>query len=452
MYRRIIIIFLLVITIFGITTYTYAGKNSNISTYPEGPNITSSDRVLYFAPHPDDETIGGAGVIRYCLEHKIPIYVVVVTNGGTGALASERYNESLKAMKVLGLPRNDITFFEYPQAVDVLFTTNWDSNNPVDIGGRHTDVSYAYKDNESYTGVALEQNMETVITNFKPTIIIYPYPNDENTDHWGVSAFVEYAANNLNYTGKMYSYMVHVDTVWPFPRSYFPQDSLTPPAFLQNQISWVEFPISESDENLMLNAINCYKSQLNNDPSYLRSFVRTNQLFIPTTQITVVKNNTPTDYTKNSQFPETIFVDPEGAIHDKPPLDVVYSIIGNVNMYDLTDIGFEYNNNTTWLSLQTVGGISKRGIYNFHIRSFGNTTNNRIDVTVRNGSAHYLIYDNSSLYSNEPIKLKFKGNGIIIGIPSSLFNSPKYMISVDDEQNTKYVDRTGWYTLILQNN
>ncbi len=440
-----IIFFILIISV---GAYAY-GDNNNVSKYPQGPNITSSDRVLYIAPHPDDETLGGAGIIRYCVEHNIPIYVVVVTTGGRGNLGIQRYGESLNATKILGLPRKDITFFEYPEAVQSLFTTNWDSDNPVQADGNHTTKPFAYQVNASYTGISLEQNMQTVIATFKPTIIIYPYPNDANTDHWGVSAFVEYAANNLNYTGQMYSYMVHVDSIWPFPRSYFPQSYLLPPAFLQNQVTWFEFPISESDENLMLEAVNCYKSQLSPDPTYLRSFVRKNELFIPTYQIYVAKNNSTVNYLKGTSFPKTIFVDPSGDTLIKPPMDFIDSVFGNLNLYDLTNIGFEVDNNTAWLSLQTVGGISKKGVYNFHVRTFG-STNNRIDVSVYNGSARYVIYDNSSLSSTAPIKLKFKGNGIIIGIPSSLFTAPKYMIGADTQQNQEFIDKTGWYTVNLR--
>src|SRR5664280_423910 len=86
--NRKIIIIILFILLLGVSVYAY---NSNrTSKNPHGPNITSSDRVLIFAPHPDDETIATAGVIRYCLENNIPVSVVVVTNGGIGELGVTR--------------------------------------------------------------------------------------------------------------------------------------------------------------------------------------------------------------------------------------------------------------------------------------------------------------------------------------------------------------------------
>src|SRR5664280_2860912 len=231
--NRKIIIIILFILLLGFSVYAY---NSNgTPKNPHGPNITSSNRVLIFAPHPDDETIATAGVIRYCLENNIPVYVVVVTDGGSGELGVTRYHESLNATEILGLPDSNITFFEYTQGVDSLFNENWDK--PINVNGNHTS-NFAYQQNAPYTGVSLEKNMETVISDFKPTIIIYPDPNDSNPDHWGTSSFVEYATNNLNYTGQMYTYLIHVSSAWPFPRGYFPQTYILPPSFLSKQNNW----------------------------------------------------------------------------------------------------------------------------------------------------------------------------------------------------------------------
>ena len=84
MNRKIILITVFFLLIVVSTAYFFLSYND--SKYPQGININSSDRVLIIAPHPDDESIACAGVIRYCIENKIPVYVVVVTNGGNGDL------------------------------------------------------------------------------------------------------------------------------------------------------------------------------------------------------------------------------------------------------------------------------------------------------------------------------------------------------------------------------
>ena len=444
MISKTLVIVAVLILIFGLSVDAY--KTNNDVKYPQSPNFTSSDRVLVVAPHPDDETIASAGVIRYCIKNNIPVYVVVVTDGGSGNLGVTRYHESLNATKILGLPSNNITFFEYVQGIDSLFNENWDK--PILVFGNHT-PNFAYQKNAPYTGVSLEKNMETVITDFKPTIIIYPNPNDSNPDHWGTSSFVQYATNNLNYTGQMYTYLVHVSSVWPFPRGYFPQTYILPPYFLAKQNKWVVFPIENSDEKLKFKAINSYKSQLNNDPTYLLSFVRKNELFIPNNETTLLKNNVSIDYSNTSGFPKTIFHDPEGDALVKPPFEVYDSIFSNLNLFDITDVGFEVDNNTIWMSLKTVGGISKSGFYNFRVRSFGNGVVNRIDIQVKNGNVNYLMIANNSEIV-EPLEVKVNENGIIIGMPSNLFNDTKYMISVDAMRNNQYLDRAGWYTINLK--
>ena len=432
----------MVLALLIVVSGAYFFHTYNDNKYPQGINITSSDRVLIIAPHPDDESIASAGVIRYCIENKIPVYVVVVTNGGNGDLGLTRYHESLNATKILGLPSDDITFFEYTQGVDSLFNENWDK--PIGINGNHT-PDFAYQKDTTYTGISLEKNFESVITDFNPTIIIYPDPDDSNPDHWGTSSFVEYATNKLNYDGKKFTYLVHVSSAWPFPRGYFPQTYLLPPYFLASQNKWVVFPISNSDEKLKYDAVNSYKSQLNGDPTYLLSFIRKNELFIPSEQITIIKDNVTEDFMNNSKFPKTLFHDPQGDALVKPPLEVYYSIFSNLNLFDLTDIGFEVDNNTTWISLKTVVGISKTGIYDFRIIGFANGGVNRIDVRVQNGKAKYLRMNNNS-QTAYPLEVKVKGKRIVLGMPSRLFNATKYMISVDAMRNNQYIDRAGWYT------
>ena len=100
------------------------------------------------------------------------------------------------------------------------------------------------------------------------------------------------------------------------------------------------------------------------------------------------------------------------------------------------------------MSLKTVGGISKTGIYDFRIRSFVNGSVKSIDVKVQHGKAKYFKLANNS-ESEYPLKVKVKKNGIIIGMPSSLFKGTKYMISVDSMKKNQYIDRAGWYTFNL---
>jgi len=422
--------------------YTYS-YDTSIKNYPIGPNLTSSDKVLIFAPHPDDESLSSAGLISYCVQHNIPVHVVVITNGGKGKLSQIRHFETLNATAKLGLSSQDITFLDYPQVIDHLFNENWDPNHLYSDGSNHN--PFAYQRNSTYCGASLETNIETEIQNFNPTIIIYPSAKDDNTDHWGTSAFVNYAVNKMDYPVKMYNYMVHNDvTLWPFPRSYFPQSNLLPPAYLANQTNWIVFPLNNTLEQSKYDAVNSYQSQMKKDPVFLRSYIRKNELFAVDNDINITRHNTSTDYTNSDSFPNTVFHDPANDILNHEH-NAFYSVLTIKNKYDINNIGFEIDNNTTWISVTTAGGIPKNGIFQFHIIGFGNDEDvSRIDFEMSNGKPNFYMPSNDSISPH--LIIRSNNDGIVIGIPG-MINFDKYMIDVESSNGTQYLDRTGYFNV-----
>lgn len=433
--------FVTIVLLFSFVAVSYS-YNSQSKNYSEGPQINASDRVLIIAPHPDDESLSSAGLIRYCVEHNIPVHVVVVTNGGNGKLGLIRHSETLNATEKLGLSSSNVTFLDYPQVVDHLFNENWDPNHAYTEGTPHN--SFAFQTNSSYCGESLESNIETMIKKYNPTIIVYPALDDDNTDHWGTGSFVDYAVNSMGYQAKMYSYLVHNDeTLWPFPRSYYPQSNLLPPSYLANQTNWFIFPLSNSLEQYKFNAVNSYKSQMKKDPVFLKSYVRTNELFAVDPIINVTRQNTTTDYTKSSGFPMAVFHDPTGDILNKPD-DHMYSVFQNKNSYDINDVGFEIDNNTLWISIKTTGGISKNGMYMFHLRGFGDNGVSRIDFIVQNGKLSYIMPSSNSV--TPELNIRSNTAGIVVGIPA-MNDDHSFMIDVDAGNATQISDRTGFFNV-----
>ena len=100
----------------------------------DGINFTKNDdRVLIFAPHPDDETIGTAGVIEKALKQDAKVRVVCYTNGDSNELSfivyekrltfrkgeflhmgEVRRRETMRAMVSLGVKPEDVIFLGYP--------------------------------------------------------------------------------------------------------------------------------------------------------------------------------------------------------------------------------------------------------------------------------------------------------------------------------------------------
>ncbi len=107
-------------------------------------------KLLVLAPHCDDETLSSAGVILAAQRLGMQVKVVVATNGDgylfatmeefhqvypTAAdfirLGNLRQQESLNALKVLGVDAGQVIFLSYPdRGTPSLLLENWSRNNP----------------------------------------------------------------------------------------------------------------------------------------------------------------------------------------------------------------------------------------------------------------------------------------------------------------------------------
>ena len=80
---------------------------------------TTANRILVFAPHPDDDVLGCGGSIARHVEEGAQIKIVYLTSGESGSLtvskaelAGLREKEALAAARVLGV--NDTEFLRWP--------------------------------------------------------------------------------------------------------------------------------------------------------------------------------------------------------------------------------------------------------------------------------------------------------------------------------------------------
>jgi hypothetical protein len=116
------------------------------------PPIEKGTKVLIFAPHEDDETLGCAGLIQQALDAGADVKLVLMTNGEYPELSVVLFEETLKtgpeqfirlgymrqretiaAMKSLGLPAKNITFLGYPNEYlnQMWLPAHWLPNAPV---------------------------------------------------------------------------------------------------------------------------------------------------------------------------------------------------------------------------------------------------------------------------------------------------------------------------------
>ncbi|MFC6645303.1 PIG-L deacetylase family protein [Granulicella cerasi] len=78
-------------------------------------------RVVFVAPHPDDETLAAGGLLAALAQAGVPVTIVAVTDGdaayspeGDAELAALRIREQIAALAVLGIPESSIIRLGYP--------------------------------------------------------------------------------------------------------------------------------------------------------------------------------------------------------------------------------------------------------------------------------------------------------------------------------------------------
>lgn len=78
---------------------------------PYAPSFPPGRRWLFFAPHPDDETLGSGATLALAVERGVKVRVVIVTEGQAQGEAPVRQREALAASAILGLA--DVEFWGF---------------------------------------------------------------------------------------------------------------------------------------------------------------------------------------------------------------------------------------------------------------------------------------------------------------------------------------------------
>ncbi|HTX61668.1 MAG TPA: PIG-L family deacetylase [Methanobacterium sp.] len=452
----IILIFIVVLSILSLM-FLYYNNVENV-TYESFPQIHSSDRIIIFSPHPDDESLANSGVIKEALKANATVLVVMMTNGDAtpinitdytvqnnitnfnGTIGDYRHLETINAMKKLGLNESNIIFLSYPDgALKYLFGSNWDYNNlykGADNSGNnydHSPYSFSYEKNAPYCGANVDKNIEQIIRDFKPTIVFYPDDGDEHPDHAATSAFVIYALIKTEYTGSTFTYLVHKGS-WPSPLNYQPKYDLEAPRdVLDLDGTWYMLNLTDEDEASKEQAISSHATQISLMKNYLMAFVRVNEIFAkyPIIDVDKVSNTNFTSGLPSSSF--------EDLRYDSQTAMLLPST-------DLAGAGLVYDDRNVYLLLKTSGDINTLLIYDYHLRIFNGTDFKRLDVTVQNGTAGYELKANNSISANGNIGVDVQKNIMVVKVPIQLFKDAKLiMMSADiKDVNKNKLDDMSW--------
>lgn len=255
---------------------------------------------LIIVPHPDDEILMTGGVIHQAVLNNESIKVVIVTNGDyladSTAYGERRINESITALKVMGVHEEDIEFFGYPdtgfeEEVSFLYNTFYNRTANIEMPifsdttyGTKVVKTYHFKHfgkEGTYTRSSIMQDLIYLLKEHQPDTIYTTYRYDAHYDHVGLSLYVREAIDRIgDYSPIVLEGLVHAhcgDQGWPNKAS----DCFDKPiSFKKDWSERIIVPVSANTKALKRKAILCYQSQLHEDvKDYLLSFSKNEEVF-----------------------------------------------------------------------------------------------------------------------------------------------------------------------------
>lgn len=279
-------------------------------------DVNAGERLVVVAPHPDDETLGSAGLIQRVLERGGTVRVVLVTAGdgyveavvhetgqprprpaeyvayGESRLREARSalreldGETIRAEHLLGFPDGGIEplLSAHTRAHPEQSSTTGASEPPY-REAEHPDVRY--------DGDDLRAALVRCFTDVHPTMIAFPDPLDRHPDHRATGKFVLLAVKGLTHghqrmrvpMPRLFAYLIH----WPdWPPGWDASNPSTlatdatlalPPSFPSRGLHHVVLTLTDKEITAKRRALDRYASQQQVMPALLAAFVRRTEPF-----------------------------------------------------------------------------------------------------------------------------------------------------------------------------
>jgi len=420
---------------------------------------TEDDTILVIAPHCDDEVFGAGGFIYDALKKGAKVYVAVMTNGEAFRLlfsrpsrvvelGYRRQTETLEALRVLGVPKENVFFLGYPdRGLALLWHEYWFKDTPyLSRLTRRAENFYitSFKIGNPYCGESVVDDLEQILLLVRPTVILTASPFDTHPDHWATFNFTMYAIERLRLQDPFFEntlvfwYLVHWH-FWPHGSLTGATVKLLPPRELfVPTIRWQFYFLSKETIFAKDRAVRKYRSQLGG--GYPLSFVRANELFveahspkIPTLSGEVVLDGCFDDWEGGMLF----FSSPEarGSMARRPsrfpPLSVARD--SESLYFALPSLPFE--------------GVT----YTFHLYPITSLRDEEtyLDVVVESTSRKTItVSPNASCSSPPGVRYVFGKDGVEIAVPLSLIHgAPTIFFKMEISLKKRTVLETVWKIL-----
>ena len=268
--------------------------------------IDRSTRLLVVAPHPDDETLGAAGLIQRVRTAGGAVRVLMMTSGDgfpEGVERAEgiahprasdfrnygqaRERETVGAMALLGLGPAQVTFLGFPDeglchlASTYLFDKTRAYQSPYSNRSSPPPTERLIR-GATYRGIDVRREIENVITGFAPDLVVLPFSGDDHPDHCATHTFVHEAFEavpaSLTRRLRVLHYVVHLDQ-WPLADGVGAR--VSPPAgFSADYGRVVSLTLTVDEVAAKKRALLAYVTQMEVIGRFMMAFGRENELFV----------------------------------------------------------------------------------------------------------------------------------------------------------------------------
>lgn len=266
-------------------------------------------RVVVFAPHPDDESLGAAGLMATLRARGEDVHVVLMTCGDGFRQDAERYYlslevsaqeylhlgytrqaEALRALQRVAVAPDHVYFLGFPDGgLDRLFLSHWQGEPWVSPTTGQSAVPYLglFTEGRPYLGETLLAAVMELLQQTAPDLVVIPNAWDHHPDHWATGAFVTLALATLAAKGEAWAkdcarwgYLIHWPA-WPLPPAYRPGLlAVAPPALCgPGQAPWHQIPLAWPEVERKRDALMAHESQVELIKPFMLGFARASEVF-----------------------------------------------------------------------------------------------------------------------------------------------------------------------------
>lgn len=269
--------------------------------------VSHKTRLMVFAPHPDDESLGAGGLIQRVLRSGGKVKVVFMTSGDGypegveledrishpsakdyRAYGEERRKEALKALAILGVKERDGVFLGFPDGGLCYLLWKFRSDPRVYTSPftleNHPPAVEMIVPHTDYNGHDLKKEIMRVLADFRPDLLATTPPEDQHPDHCATYHFVRESVIALEKRDptikpKVLTYLIHFGQ-WPVGQGSGTGSRLNPPeGFPGGVADWISFPLQSRETETKRMAILRYHTQMLVMGRFLLSFARANELY-----------------------------------------------------------------------------------------------------------------------------------------------------------------------------